>query len=52
LLRWRIVYRASVSLQLADGSHSVSFHVSPIAGGLDARMWNMRVSQAMAGHQI
>jgi hypothetical protein len=48
-------YRVPDSLQSAYGSHPVSFHVffrlRPPAGPM-GRMWNMRMSQPMAGHQM
>jgi len=48
-------YRVPASLQSAYGHHPVSFHVffrlRPPAGSM-GRMWNMRMSQPMAGHQM
>lgn len=47
-------YGVPASLQPAYGTHPVSFHVffrlRPPAGSM-GRMWNMRMSQPMAGHQ-
>jgi hypothetical protein len=47
-------YGVPDSLRPAYGSHPVSFHVffrlRPPAGAM-GRMWNMRMSQPMAGHQ-
>ena len=47
--------RVPASLQPAYGSYPVSFHVffrlRPPAGSM-GRMWNMRMSQPMAGHQM
>jgi len=48
-------YGVPDSLQSAYGRHPVSFHVffrlRPPAGSM-GRMWNMRMSQPMAGHQM
>jgi hypothetical protein len=48
-------YDVPPSLQLAYGTHPVSFHVffrlRPPAGSM-GRMWNMRMSQPMAGHRM
>ena len=48
-------YRVPDSLQPTYGNHPVSFHVffrlRPPAGAM-GRMWNMRMAQPMAGHQM
>jgi hypothetical protein len=48
-------YNTPASLQPAYSSHPVSFHVffrlRPPAGSM-GRMWNMRMSQPMAGHRM
>ena len=48
-------YGVPTSLQPAYGTHPVSVHVffrlRPPAGSM-GRMWNMRMSQAMAGHRM
>jgi hypothetical protein len=48
-------YRVPESLQAAYGNHPVSFHVFfrlRAPAGPTGRMWNMRMSQPMAGHQM
>ena len=49
------VYGIPAALQPSYSSHPVSFHVffrlKPPAGSM-GRMWNMRMSQPMAGHQM
>ena len=48
-------YRVPNSLQPTYSAHPVSFHVffrvRPPAGSM-GRMWNMRMSQPMAGHHM
>ena len=48
-------YGVPASLQPMYASHPVSFHMffrlRPPAGAM-GRMWNMRMSQPMAGHQM
>ena len=48
-------YRVPDSLQAAYGTHPVSFHVFfrlQLPAGPMGRMWNMRMSQPMAGHKM
>ncbi len=49
------VYGVPASLQPMYSAHPVSFHLffrlRPPAGAM-GRMWNMRMSQPMAGHQM
>jgi hypothetical protein len=48
-------YGVPAALQQAYSAHPASFHVffrlRPPAGAM-GRMWNMRMSQPMAGHQM